>query len=74
MSTVSKKIADDIVAGKYGEDHATRIVEYTNAWGKQAYGVTFRGQRKDTYLIESEYIHDPKIYWDDDTPAHDRRD
>ena len=28
MSTVSKKIADDIIAGKYAEDDPRRIVKY----------------------------------------------
>lgn len=64
MSTVSKSIADAIIAGRYSRDNPTRIVEYTNAWGGLAYGVTFNNQSLDTYLNESPYIRNPKIYWD----------
>ena len=64
MSTVDKKIADDIVAGKYPTDHAARIVKYINAWGGEAYGVTFRGQNHSKYLSPSMYIRKPEIYWE----------
>ena len=64
MSTVNKSIADRIVAGEYPEDHATRIVEYENAWGGKGYGVTFKGGDIDKYMRPSEYIRKPKIYWE----------
>lgn len=64
MATVDKEIADDIIAGKYDEDEAMRIVKYTNAWGGEAYGVTFRGDSPYKYLLESEYIKNPSVYWD----------
>ena len=71
MSTNDKSFADRMVACKgvmYPDDHfeppVTRIVEYTNAWGKKAYGMTFAGQDPDKYMRESEYIVSPRIYWD----------
>lgn len=68
MATVDKDIADDIIAGKYDEDEATRIVEYTNAWGNLAYGVTFGDENPNKYLFESEYIRNPQVYWDRPLP------
>ena len=64
MATIIKAIADRIIAGKYSEDAPSRIVEYTNAWGKLFYGVTFGQQDKDTYLRETGFVRNPKIYWD----------
>lgn len=64
MSTVDKATADRIIAGAYPEDKASRIVEYTNAWGGLAYGVTFGRQPLDTYLEETEYVINPRIYWE----------
>lgn len=63
MSTVNKKIADDIVNGKYPEDEAQMIVKYTNAWGGEAYGVTFKGDDQDKYLRPTPFIQNPTIYW-----------
>ena len=68
MGTVNKKIADDIIAGKYADDNATRIVKYTNAWGGESYGVTFGRENKGKYLTETDYIRDPKIYWEKGEP------
>ena len=64
MSTVSRDIADDIIAGLFPQDHVTRIVEYTNAWGGKAYGVTYAGQDRETYMRPTEYIRKPRIYWE----------
>lgn len=64
MSTVSKKIADEIIAGKYPEDGCTRIVEYDNAWGGVAYGCTFRGQNINKYMEPTDFVKNPRIYWD----------
>lgn len=64
MGTVNKEIADQIVASQYPEDRARRIVEYTNAWGDLAYGVTFEDEDPAKYLRPSQYIQNPKIYWD----------
>lgn len=71
MSTVDKAFADKMVACSgvmYPDDPfempVTRIVEYTNAWGCKAYGMTFKGQDPHKYLRESEYIQQPRIYWE----------
>lgn len=63
MATVSKEIADDIIAGKYPEDKCFKIVEYTNIGGEQAYGALFEGNHPDTYM-ETEFVHNPKVYWE----------
>lgn len=62
MATVSKEIADDIIAGKYPEDPLpVRIVKYRNAWGGESYGVEYMGQFGK--YRESEYVQDPQTYW-----------
>lgn len=70
MSTVDKEFADKIVAAKgrlYPEDTPiTRIVEYTNAWGELAYGITFEGRDQDKYMRPSEFIIAPRVYWEVD--------
>lgn len=60
MGTISKKIADDVVAGKYAEDRPVKIVKYTNAWGAEAYGLICEGQSLDRYCA-SEFA----IYWEE---------
>lgn len=69
MSTVSKEIADTMIAnnGVYpGDEHlppCVRIVEYTNAFGSgQSYGLEYEGE-KGKYA-ESPYIRNPKTYWE----------
>jgi hypothetical protein len=43
---------------------AVRVVEYTNSWGIQAYGVIFRGDRDPLrYERETEYVRNPKLLW-----------
>lgn len=71
MATVDKKFADKAVAANgvlYPDDPfeppITRIVEYKNAWGGVGYGIVFEGQDQDKYMRTSEYIGDPKIYWE----------
>lgn len=71
MSTVDKAFADKMVAcnGTMFPDDpfetpVDRIVEYTNAWGNLAYGMTFNGQDPDKYMRPSEYIIEPRIYWE----------
>jgi hypothetical protein len=65
MGTVSKDIADDIIAGKYAEEDGwpIRIVEYTNAWGNQAYGVEQNERDRGKYS-PSEFVRNPKVYWE----------
>lgn len=71
MSTVDKGFADKMVkcgGVMYPDDPfeppVNRIVEYTNAWGKKAYGMTFEGQDADKYMRPSEYVIEPRVYWD----------
>jgi len=65
MSTIDNKtIIDDIIAGKYACDHPKRIVEYTNAWGNKAWGVTFGNEDPNAYLVDSPYIKNPRIIWE----------
>jgi hypothetical protein len=71
MSTVNKLFADRVVAANgrlYPDDPfeppITRIVEYTNAWGNLAYGMTFEGEDADKYMLESQYISNPRVYWE----------
>jgi hypothetical protein len=70
MSTINnKKIIDELIAnnGRYSDDpQAVMIVEYTNAWGKMAWGVTWENEpfeRQRRYLDASEYVINPKIIW-----------
>ena len=52
MATVSKKIADDIIAGLYEDDKPIKIVKYQNAFdGGDSYGVIFEDMSLDTYSI-----------------------
>lgn len=64
MATVNKEIADRIVAGEFPEDGATRIVEYDNAFGGVGYGVTFPRDDINKYTTPTEYIRNPRIYWE----------
>ena len=66
MSTVSKEIADGIIAGEYESDNPTKIVKYTNAWGSDAYGVIFHGDDLEIYK-ESYYVRNPVTYWEKPT-------
>ena len=61
MTTVSKEIADRIIAGKYPEDEWTRIVEYNNAFGGIGYGC--ENARTEGKYSPSEYVINPRIYW-----------
>lgn len=64
MATVSKEIADDIIAGKYPEDEAVKIVKYQNAFnGEDAYGVIFKGDDLDRYK-ETQFVRNPVTYWE----------
>lgn len=66
MATINdKKLVDEIVSGNgyySDDDRVMRIVEYTNAWGRICYGIEYQG-RVGTYR-ESEYVINPRIYWE----------
>lgn len=70
MATIdSKSIIDRIIAndGYYDDDpRVYMIVEYTNAYGKQTYGVTWSNEHPSSklrYLDESEYVKNPRVIW-----------
>ena len=64
MATVTKTIADDIIAGKYDEDNIVKIVKYTNFFnGGDAYGIVQAGQDPDMYR-PSAYVINPELYWE----------
>lgn len=70
MATVStKSVINDIIAGEYPEDRTRFIVQYTTVEGQTVYGVTFHEdfitERGFRYLLPSQYIHNPKVYWRD---------
>lgn len=66
MGTVSKNIADDIIAGKYEESDGwpIRIVEYTNMFnGGLSYGVEFNERDRGKYS-PSRAVINPRVYWE----------
>lgn len=63
MGTVSRKIADEIIAGKYPEDKVVKIVFYRNAFdGGESFGVICEGEPLDKYKA-SDYVLGPVTYW-----------
>lgn len=64
MSTVSKKIADDIIAGKYPDEAVIRIVRYMTPEGEEAFGVIHRGEHAFRYHTPSPYVINPTTYWE----------
>jgi hypothetical protein len=68
MATIdSKNIIDDIIAkdGYYEDDpRVFMIIEYTNAYGNQTWGVTWINDRdKYKYLNETAFVKNPKVVW-----------
>lgn len=63
MGTVSKKIADDVIAGKYDDDMPIKIVKYQDAWGGEAYGLVTIRDDPDRYAA-SEFVINPTVYWE----------
>lgn len=63
MGTISKKIADDVIAGLYDDDRPVKIVKYTDAWGGEAYGLICAHENPDRYA-PSEYVRNPSLYWE----------
>jgi hypothetical protein len=70
----SKNIIDELITGNgrlanHPEDapdnpRAVKIIEYTNAWGAQAYGVVFEGERDpDRYERETWAVNKPRVIW-----------
>ena len=63
MGTISKEIADDVIAGKYEDDYPVKIVKYTNQWGGESYGLICRHESLNRYDA-SEYVINPILYWE----------
>jgi len=63
MGTITKEIADDVIAGKYEEDRPVKIVKYENAWGGEGYGLICEGQNPERYAA-SEFVRNPVTYWE----------
>jgi len=70
MSTIDdKKIIDDIIKanGYYMDDpQVYMIVEYTNAYGRVTWGVTWSNEHpksRTRYLDETEYVRNPRVIW-----------
>ena len=63
MSTVSKKIADEVIAGKYPEDNIKAILLYHNQFnGADAYKLVYGSMSviNTALSIASNYV---KLYW-----------
>jgi len=63
MATVSKGIADRVIAGEFPEDNIVKIVEYDNAFGGVGYGLISSRDDFDKYQV-SAFVHNPRIYWE----------
>lgn len=68
MSTVSKAIADEVIAGNgmYPGDRirVVKVVKYKNAFdGSPAYGLIYEAQPLDMYK-ESTWIIGPVVIWE----------
>lgn len=63
MGTISKAIAEDIIAGKYDEDGCTKIVTYNNMFdGTLTYAVVFYREDQMKYEL-SPACHNVKVIW-----------
>lgn len=70
MSTVSKSIADEVIAhhGVYpGDEHLppiVKVVKYQNAFdGGDAYGLIYKGHDLDSYK-PTEFVRNPVTVWE----------
>lgn len=70
MATIdSRAMIDEIIAdnGYYqGDARVHMIVEYTNAYGKIAWGITWSNEKpemRERYLTETRYVKNPKVIW-----------
>lgn len=63
MGTITKHIADQVIAGAYDMDRPVKIVKYTDAWGGEAYGLICAHESPERYRA-SEYVRNPSVYWE----------
>ena len=65
MSTIdSSTIVAAIIRGEYDDDGPTRVVQYTNGWGNETWGVTFGREDKERYTVATPFVQNPRIIWD----------
>lgn len=72
MATISKEIADDIIAGKYPEDNVVKIVTYENMFDGDLTYAMVTGRDSYYKYEESPACRAVKIYWqrDPNTPSY----
>lgn len=66
MPTIGKEIAEIIIKNDgyyYDDPRVMKVVEYTNNWGGQSFGVVYSHQDPDTYRA-SAYVRNPKTLWE----------
>lgn len=64
MSTVSKDIADRVIAGEFLEDGIHTIIKYNNIFnGEEAYKLLYGPMRKEDYL-HCETMLNATVYWE----------
>ena len=68
MATINSRAEVNIIIkgnGIYPGDRlrVIKIVEYTNNWGRQAFGLIYKGEDPDRYR-PSEFIKNPKTIWE----------
>lgn len=69
MSTVSKAIADRVIAGEFPEDCVVAIIRYENIFnGDYAYKLVFHVEEIQR-ILDGAYpaLLDPTIYWKSET-------
>jgi hypothetical protein len=65
MATINDKEMIDLLVAKNGyyadDPRVMRIIEYTNMFGKTAYGIEYE-QDLGKYT-QSKWVNNPKVYW-----------
>ena len=65
MGTISKKIADDIISGKYPEDNCVKIVTYNNQFdGGLTYAAVYAHENPFKYE-QADACSNVKTYWEE---------
>jgi len=67
MATVSKKLADKIIAanGYYSDDpRVQQIIRYTTQWGQEAYAILYRHDVATDRYHPSQFVIDPVVIWE----------
>jgi hypothetical protein len=71
MSTVSKDIADRVIAGEFEEDGIHTIIKYNNIFdGREAYKLLYGNMSiKDT---DFSFMMNPTVYWKKETEGEQK--